>query len=129
MSDLVRGLTWLPHLEIRTSCSFVRLNRYLRRGEQVACTLANREGSFAFAFYMDRQKEERERGVTIACTTKEFYTTKWHYTVIGQAFRFEIMARSANPIQTTFPHTLNSLQLHLWGMEFALPTPLTSLTR
>jgi len=31
---------------------------------------------------MDRQKEERERGVTIACTTKEFYTDKWHYTVI-----------------------------------------------
>merc|ERR1712062_900453 len=39
-------------------------------------------GSFAFAFYMDRQKEERERGVTIACTTKEFYTDKWHYTII-----------------------------------------------
>merc|ERR1712017_57598 len=39
-------------------------------------------GSFAFAFYMDRQKEERERGVTIACTTKEFYTEKWHYTII-----------------------------------------------
>jgi len=38
--------------------------------------------SFAFAFYMDRQKEERERGVTIACTTKEFYTDKWHYTII-----------------------------------------------
>jgi elongation factor 1-alpha len=38
--------------------------------------------SFAFAFYMDRQKEERERGVTIACTTKEFFTEKWHYTVI-----------------------------------------------
>jgi len=38
--------------------------------------------SFAFAFYMDRQKEERERGVTIACTTKEFYTEQWHYTVI-----------------------------------------------
>ena len=29
------------------------------------------KGSFAFAFYMDRQKEERERGVTISCTTKE----------------------------------------------------------
>merc|ERR1712100_428952 len=40
------------------------------------------KASFAFAFYMDRQKEERERGVTIACTTKEFYTNKWHYTVI-----------------------------------------------
>jgi len=40
------------------------------------------KGSFAFAFYMDRQKEERERGLTIACTTKEFYTDKWHFTVI-----------------------------------------------
>lgn len=33
---------------------------------------ANRLGksSFAFAFYMDTQKEERARGVTISCTTK-----------------------------------------------------------
>lgn len=38
--------------------------------------------SFAFAFYMDRQKEERERGVTISCTTKEFFTDKYHYTII-----------------------------------------------
>ena len=41
----------------------------------------NRE-SFAFAFYMDRQKEERERGVTISCTTKEFFTENYHYTII-----------------------------------------------
>ena len=40
------------------------------------------KSSFAFAFYMDRQKEERERGVTIACTTKEFFTPTKHYTVI-----------------------------------------------
>jgi elongation factor 1-alpha len=40
------------------------------------------KGSFAFAFYMDRCKEERERGVTIQCTTKEFFTPSWHYTVI-----------------------------------------------
>jgi elongation factor 1-alpha len=40
------------------------------------------KSSFAFAFYMDRQKEERERGVTISCTTKEFFTPKWHYTII-----------------------------------------------
>jgi len=40
------------------------------------------KASFAFAFYMDRQKEERERGVTIACTTKEFFTKSYHYTVI-----------------------------------------------
>merc|ERR1711988_271424 len=38
--------------------------------------------SFAFAFYMDRQKEERERGVTISCTTKEFFTERYHYTII-----------------------------------------------
>ena len=31
---------------------------------------------------MDRQKEDRERGVTIACTTKEFFTDSYHYTVI-----------------------------------------------
>jgi len=38
--------------------------------------------SFAFAFYMDKSKEERARGVTIACTTKEFFTKRYHYTVI-----------------------------------------------
>ena len=40
------------------------------------------KSSFAFAFYMDRQKEERERGVTISCTTKEFFTDRWHFTII-----------------------------------------------
>ena len=40
------------------------------------------KSSFYFAFYMDRCKEERARGVTIQCTLKEFFTTKWHYTII-----------------------------------------------
>jgi len=40
------------------------------------------KSSFAFAFYMDTQKEERARGVTIKCTTKEFFTATKHYTVI-----------------------------------------------
>merc|ERR1711908_33343 len=40
------------------------------------------KGSFAFAFYMDTQKDERERGVTIKCATKEFFTDKYHYSVI-----------------------------------------------
>jgi len=40
------------------------------------------KGSFAFAFFMDTQKEERARGVTIKCTTKEFFTETKHYTVI-----------------------------------------------
>merc|ERR1712100_950833 len=40
------------------------------------------KGSFAFAFFMDTQKDERERGVTIKCTTKEFFTPNYHYSVI-----------------------------------------------
>lgn len=40
------------------------------------------KSSFAFAFYMDRQKEERARGVTIVCTTKDFYTETKHFTVL-----------------------------------------------
>jgi elongation factor 1-alpha len=38
--------------------------------------------SFMFAFFMDRNKDERARGVTIACTTKEFFTDSYHYTII-----------------------------------------------
>merc|ERR1711972_240013 len=38
--------------------------------------------SFLFAFFMDKSKDERARGVTIACTTKEFFTEKYHYTII-----------------------------------------------
>jgi len=40
------------------------------------------KGSFAFAYFMDKQKDERERGVTISCTTKEFFTDKYHYSII-----------------------------------------------
>jgi elongation factor 1-alpha len=40
------------------------------------------KSSFAFAYYMDRDKAEREKGVTINCTTKEFYTDKYHYTIV-----------------------------------------------
>lgn len=54
--------------------------RELEKLKEEAAALGKQ--SFAFAFYMDRQKEERERGVTIACTTKEFFTDKWHYTII-----------------------------------------------
>lgn len=42
----------------------------------------NNKETFAFAYYMDRQKDERARGVTISITTKEFYTEKYHYTII-----------------------------------------------
>merc|ERR1719235_2102253 len=40
------------------------------------------KSSFSFAFYMDTQKDERERGVTISCTTKEFFTDLYHYSII-----------------------------------------------
>src|SRR5437016_2607859 len=40
------------------------------------------KSSFCFAFYTDRQKESRERGVTIKCATKEFFTPNYHYTII-----------------------------------------------
>lgn len=40
------------------------------------------KSSFAFAYYMDRDKAEREKGVTINCTTKEFYTDSYHYTIV-----------------------------------------------
>jgi elongation factor 1-alpha len=43
---------------------------------------ANGKSSFAFAYYMDTCKEERERGVTIQCNTKEFNTDKYHYSII-----------------------------------------------
>lgn len=39
-------------------------------------------GSFAWAYFMDTTKAERERGVTIGCTTKEFFTKNFHYTII-----------------------------------------------
>jgi elongation factor 1-alpha len=38
--------------------------------------------SFGFAFFMDNQKEEQERGITINVNTKEFYTDKYHYSIV-----------------------------------------------
>jgi elongation factor 1-alpha len=43
---------------------------------------AKGKSSFAFAYYMDTCKEERERGVTIQCNTKEFHTEHYHYTIV-----------------------------------------------
>ena len=48
---------------------------------QTEADLQNRS-SFAFAYYMDRDKAEREKGITINCTTKEFFTESYHYTIV-----------------------------------------------
>lgn len=38
--------------------------------------------TFGFAFLMDKQQEERKRGITIAYTTMEFFTEHKHFTII-----------------------------------------------
>lgn len=40
------------------------------------------KSSFMYAFYMDKTAEERTRGITISCTTKEFFTSQYHYSLI-----------------------------------------------
>jgi len=40
------------------------------------------KSSFGFAYYLDTNKEERERGVTIQANTKEFFTEKYHYSIV-----------------------------------------------
>ncbi|GFH31726.1 Tr-type G domain-containing protein, partial [Haematococcus lacustris] len=100
MSDLVTGITMATdgkqhlsivicgHVDSGKSTTTGRLifelggipERELAKLKEEADRLG--KSSFAFAFYMDTQKEERARGVTISCTTKEFYTEKYHYTII-----------------------------------------------
>lgn len=55
-------------------------DRELERLKQTAKELG--KDSFCFAFYMDNNKEERARGITINCNTKEFFTNTKHYTII-----------------------------------------------
>ena len=38
--------------------------------------------SFGYAYYLDTGKEERDRGITIQSTTKDFYTENYHYTIV-----------------------------------------------
>jgi elongation factor 1-alpha len=38
--------------------------------------------SFCYAFFCDKQKEARARGITISCATKEFFTPTKHYTIV-----------------------------------------------
>lgn len=47
-----------------------------------ALAAQNGKSSFGFAYYLDTCKEEQVRGVTIQCNTKEFFTDKYHYTIV-----------------------------------------------
>ena len=42
----------------------------------------NNKSSFGFAYYLDTCREEQARGVTIQCNSKDFYTDKFHYTIV-----------------------------------------------
>lgn len=41
-----------------------------------------KDESFKYAYYTDTTKAERERGITIQCTTKQFFTDNYWYTII-----------------------------------------------
>jgi len=82
------GVVIVGHVDAGKSTTTGRLlfelgnmdERTLKKLEEEA--KAEGKESFKFAFFMDKSKEERKRGVTIACTTKEFFTDKYHYTII-----------------------------------------------
>jgi len=52
----------------------------LRKLKEEAARLG--KATFEFAFIMDVQKEERERGLTIDIAHKEFQSKKYHFTII-----------------------------------------------
>ena len=54
--------------------------REMEKLEEEAKTMKDK--SFMYAFVTDLTKEERSKGVTINCTTKEFFTDRYHYTII-----------------------------------------------
>ena len=37
--------------------------------------------SFGYAWLMDKTKQEREKGITIQTTTKQFFTQNYHYSI------------------------------------------------
>jgi len=55
-------------------------DREMKKLEEIASEKG--KSSFGFAYFLDTCKEERERGVTIQCNTKEFFTDKYHYTIV-----------------------------------------------
>ena len=54
--------------------------RVIEKFEKEAAELG--KSSFKYAWVLDKLKAERERGVTINCTTKEFFTDSYHYTIV-----------------------------------------------
>ena len=55
-------------------------DRELQLLEREATALG--KGSFKYAFYLDRTREERERGISVTMTVKSFRTTKFNCAII-----------------------------------------------
>ena len=71
-----------------TGCLLTELGGFDKRKLDKLKEEARRLGkdTFFYAFVMDTQQQERERGVTISCSVKEFFTgteeSGYHYTII-----------------------------------------------
>ena len=82
------GLVIVGHVDAGKSTTTGRLlfelggmsDRDLAKLKKEAAELGKE--SFLFAFFMDKGKDERARGVTIQCCTREFFTSSYHYTII-----------------------------------------------
>ena len=82
------GLVIVGHVDAGKSTTTGRLlfelggmsDRDLAKLKKEAAELGKE--SFLFAFFMDKGKDERARGVTIQCCTREFFTESYHYTII-----------------------------------------------
>jgi len=82
------GLVIVGHVDAGKSTTTGRLlfelggmsDRDLAKLKKEAAELGKE--SFLFAFFMDKGKDERARGVTIQCCTREFFTDSYHYTII-----------------------------------------------
>ncbi len=82
------GIVIVGHIDAGKSTTTGRLLFELggipkRKMEQLraAAKEAGRD-TFEYAFLMDKSPEERERGITINCTTGEFFTPKHHFSII-----------------------------------------------
>eukprot|EP00484_Ammonia_sp_Unknown_P012112 CAMPEP_0197074228 /NCGR_PEP_ID=MMETSP1384-20130603/211002_1 /TAXON_ID=29189 /ORGANISM="Ammonia sp." /LENGTH=497 /DNA_ID=CAMNT_0042513069 /DNA_START=49 /DNA_END=1542 /DNA_ORIENTATION=+ len=82
------GIVIVGHVDAGKSTTAGRLlfelgdlsKRELEKLRQEAHALG--KDSFVYAFFFDKSKQERRRGLTIQCCTKEFFTESYHYTLV-----------------------------------------------
>ena len=82
------GIVVVGHVDAGKSTTTGRLlyelgnidERQIEKLEKLA--KQHNKASFKYAFAMDKTNDEMSKGITINSTTKEFFTSKYHYTVI-----------------------------------------------